>query len=156
MLDDPKFTPMTDAVTAFEKRLESQHENDFVETGFRAHDRTIGRLRRGELTLIGGRPGMGKTAITLVMALNQLELGLHVYFFSLEMSIEIVMARLVSIKTKIPLLRVIERRLNESEVQRIIGVLPSISMGIGLPSQFYPESKPFSRRSDQGVGALSI
>src|SRR6266540_6749349 len=102
MLEDPKFTSMDDAVTEFEKRLESQTEDDFVATGFRSHDQTLGRLRCGELMLVGARPSMGKTAYMLSMALNQLKAGLAVYFFTLEMPKPIIMARLVSIETAIP------------------------------------------------------
>jgi replicative DNA helicase len=120
MDEAPKFIPMHDAIVQFEKRLESQNEN-LIETGFRSHDQTLGRLRRNELIEIGARPGMGKTAFMLRMALNQLKAGLRVYFFSLEMSLEIIMARLVSIET------IIERRLSEDEIRRIVGALPKIS-----------------------------
>src|SRR5215813_5135516 len=108
MTDAPKFTSMSDAVLEFEKVLERQTEEDFVETGFSSHDRVLGRLRRNELTWIGARPGMGKTAYMLKMALNQLKSGVDVYFFTLEMSKPIMMARLVSIETGIRLLDIIE------------------------------------------------
>ena len=127
MLDDPKFISTADAVVLFEKRLEAQNENDFVATGFTSHDQTLGRLRRGEIAFVGGRPGMSKTAFLLAMALNQLKAGLDVFFFSLEMPIAIIMARLVSIETGIRLLDVIERRLDEYEIRKIIGALPKLS-----------------------------
>ena len=75
---------------------------------------------------VGARPGMGKTAFLLAMALKQLKAGLDVFFFTLEMSIEIIMARLVSIETGIRLLDIIERRLDEYEVEKIIGRLPTL------------------------------
>lgn len=125
--EDPKFISTADALVQFEKKFESQNENDFVPTGFRSHDQILGRLRRAELFFVGSRPGMGKTAFLLAMALNQLKTGMHVYFFSLEMSLPIIMARLVAIETGISLLDIIERRLSEGEVQRILGALPKIS-----------------------------
>ncbi len=120
MLEDPKFTSMDDAVTEFEKRLESQTDDDLFETGFRSHDQTVGRLRRSELMLVGARPSMGKTAYMLSMALNQLKAGFAVYFFSLEMSKPIMIARLVSMESGIPLLDVIEKRLGEHQIKRIV------------------------------------
>src|SRR5262245_61141511 len=126
MSDDPKFTSMPDAVLEFEKALERQTEDDFIETGLSSHDRVLGRLRRSELMFIGARPGMGKTAYMLRMALNQLKAGVRVYFFSLEMSEPIMMARLVSIETGISLLHIIERRLSEDQIGDIVGVLPQI------------------------------
>jgi replicative DNA helicase len=126
-MDDPKFISTVDAVVQFEKRLEAQNENDFVETGFSPHDQTLGRLRRGEIIFVGARPGMGKTAFLLAMALNQLKAGLDVFFFTLEMPIPIIMARLVSIESGIRLLDVIERRLDEYQIQKITGILPKLS-----------------------------
>jgi len=126
-MPEPTFISTPEAVAEFERRLESQSEDDFVETGFPSHDHSLGRLRRSELTFIGARPGMGKTALLLRMALNQMKAGVRVYFFSLEMPLVIIMARLVSIVTGIPLLNVIERRLGEDDVRRIVKVLPEIS-----------------------------
>ena len=117
---------MSDAVLEFEKALDRQTDDDFVETGFSSHDQALGRLRRSELAFVGARPGMGKTAFLLSMTLNQLKKGLCVYFFTLEMSKAIMMARLVSIETGIKLLDIIERRLAEDQVNQIIGALPKI------------------------------
>jgi replicative DNA helicase len=126
MANEPKFTSMSDAVLEFEKMLEHQTEDDFVETGLPSHDRVLGRLRRNELMFVGARPGMGKTAYMLRMALNQLKVGVNVYFFTLEMSKAIMMARLVSIETGIKLLEIIERHLTEEQVEQIVGIVPQI------------------------------
>jgi len=126
-IDDPKFISTADALVEFQKRLEAPDQNGLFSTGFTSHDQTLGRLRRGEIAFVGGRPGMSKTAFLLAMALNQLKAGLDVFFFSLEMPIEIIMARLVSIESGIPLLDIIERRLDEHEIRKIIGTLPKLS-----------------------------
>src|SRR5215831_2509239 len=96
---DPTFTPMPEAVSEFQKQFDSENEDDFFPTGFDVHDKVLGRLRRGSITLVGGRPSMGKTAFMLRGALAQLEAGIQVYFFSLEMPRSDMIARLVSIKT---------------------------------------------------------
>ena len=126
MTEKPKFVSMPDALLEFEQGLESQTEDDFVGTGFSTHDRVLGRLRKSELAFVGARPGMGKTAFLLSMTLNQLKKNLCVYFFTLEMSRRIMMARLVSIETGIKLLEIIERRLSEEQVRQIVGALPQI------------------------------
>jgi replicative DNA helicase len=56
---------MPEAVLEFQKQLDRETENDFFPTGFPSHDRTLGRLRRGSLTLIGARSSIGKTAFEL-------------------------------------------------------------------------------------------
>jgi replicative DNA helicase len=130
-----KWTSMADAVIEFEKRLENQTEDDFP-TGFSSHDRLLGRFRRGEIVFVGARPSMGKTAWLLSSALGQLEAGIKVYFFSLEMSESDMIARLVSIKTGIPLIDIMQRRIGEDEIRRIVGALPAISE---LPGEWSTE-----------------
>src|SRR5262245_4369831 len=96
---DPTFIPMPEAVSEFQKRFDNESEIDFFPTGFDVHDNALGWLRRGSLTLVGSRPSMGKTAFMLCSALKQLQAGIRVYFFSLEMPRADMIARLVSIKT---------------------------------------------------------
>ena len=55
-----------------------------------------GGLYKGELTIIAGRPSMGKSAVALWMALNMARQGKPVAFFSVEMSKEQNVMRLLS------------------------------------------------------------
>ena len=58
-----------------------------VFTGFSRLDELLGGLHSGELTLIAGRPSMGKTALALNIATHvALNEGMGVGIFSLEMS----------------------------------------------------------------------
>jgi len=123
---DPKFTDMPTAIREFQKQLDRETEADFFPTGFPSHDNALGRLRRGELTLIGARPSMGKTAKMLCSALKQLEAGIRVYFFSLEMPVTDMIARLVSIKTGIRLLDIVQRRISNAQAREIVGALPEL------------------------------
>ena len=56
-----------------------------VETGFKAFDYMTGGLRGGQLTIIAGRPAMGKSAFMLNIAENMAKRGVPVLYFSLEM-----------------------------------------------------------------------
>ena len=56
-----------------------------VETGFKAFDFMTGGLRGGQLTIVAGRPAMGKSAFMLNMAENMARRGVPVLYFSLEM-----------------------------------------------------------------------
>jgi replicative DNA helicase len=71
---------------------------------------------------------MGKTAFMLAMALKQLLAGIRVYFFTLEMPRADMIARIVSIQTGIALLDILELKTNESEMMRMVKVLPEIQM----------------------------
>ena len=56
-------------------------------TGLHSLDKMLGGgLRRGSLTLIASRPGMGKTSLALQIAGNIAAAGKSVYFCSLEIS----------------------------------------------------------------------
>jgi len=56
-----------------------------IPTGFTLIDRTTAGFKKGELTIIAGRPSMGKTAFAIQIAKNAAALGYPVAFFSLEM-----------------------------------------------------------------------
>lgn len=59
---------------------------DLVRSGIPALDAIIPGLYPGELTLLGGRPAMGKSAVALTMALNAARAGHGVAIASLEMT----------------------------------------------------------------------
>jgi len=65
--------------------------------------RVSGGFKRGEFIIIAARPSMGKTAFALSLVLHQLTKGLRVAFFSLEMSKELIAARLLSMRSRVPL-----------------------------------------------------
>ena len=67
-----------------------------VPSGFTLIDRTTAGFKKGELTIIAGRPSMGKTALAIQIAKNAAELGSPVAFFSLEMSDDQVAHRYIS------------------------------------------------------------
>ena len=71
-------------------------------SGFYDLDSLTYGFQKSDLIIIAGRPSMGKTALSLNMALNILKTSkLPILFFSLEMSKEQIMYRLLSIETNI-------------------------------------------------------
>lgn len=56
-----------------------------LKTGWRSFDKKLGGWHPGDLTIIAGRPGMGKSAIGLGAAINSAKLGASVGFVSSEM-----------------------------------------------------------------------
>jgi replicative DNA helicase len=95
-------------------------------TGFRQLDRKIAGLHPGDLYIVAGRPGMGKTSLVLNMAVNVAmprrkavaensepygegdieEPGDGVAFFSLEMPREQLAARLLSVEARVDVSRI--------------------------------------------------
>jgi replicative DNA helicase len=71
-------------------------EGERITFGIPELDRQLGGLPAGRLMVVGGRPSMGKSAITLQIALNLAEAGHGVSFFSLDMEGDDVSDRLLS------------------------------------------------------------
>jgi replicative DNA helicase len=73
-----------------------------VPTGFTDLDRLLGGLQPSDLLIVAGRPGMGKTAFMLSAAKNAAQkYKKHVAVFSLEMSSEQLVQRIISQETGI-------------------------------------------------------
>ena len=87
-----------------------------VPTGFLDLDRLLGGLQPSDLIIIAGRPGTGKTAFMLSAAKNAAQIHKkHVAIFSLEMSSEQLVQRLISQETGIDSQRLRTGKLNEDE-----------------------------------------
>jgi replicative DNA helicase len=87
-----------------------------VPTGFIDLDRLLGGLQPSDLIIIAGRPGMGKTAFMLSAAKNAAQIHKkHVAIFSLEMSNEQLVQRLISQETGIDSHRLRTGKLEEDE-----------------------------------------
>jgi replicative DNA helicase len=72
-----------------------------VSTGYSDVDRMTAGLQKSDLIIIAGRPSMGKTAFSLNVAENVCDLGGKVSIFSLEMSKEQLLERMVCSQAKI-------------------------------------------------------
>ncbi|AKM19829.1 Replicative DNA helicase [Geobacillus sp. 12AMOR1] len=66
-----------------------------ITTGFHELDTILDGWIEGEMTIIGARPSMGKTAFALALAANALRAGHFVTMFSLEMSAKSLLKRMI-------------------------------------------------------------
>ena len=72
-----------------------------VRTGFNDLDDLFGGLRGGDLVILAARPSVGKTALALNIASRAAQLGTSVAFFSLEMSANQLIQRILSTEARI-------------------------------------------------------
>jgi len=87
-----------------------------VPTGLIDLDRLLGGLQKSDLLIIAGRPGTGKTGFLLSVAKNAAQKHKkHVAIFSLEMSNEQLVQRLIAQETGIDTQRLRSGKLNEDE-----------------------------------------
>jgi replicative DNA helicase len=75
--------------------LQRKVETRGAKTHINGLDKALGCLRNGDLIVIGARPGMGKSALVLSVILNMAINGDPVILFSLEMSKEQLVERLL-------------------------------------------------------------
>jgi len=93
------------AVPEILKRIEKAAQSKGItgiEGGIRQFDRHTGGFQQGELYILAGRPGMGKTALLLSWALNIAASGVPVGVFSLEMTKDELVMRLLSMLSGVP------------------------------------------------------
>ncbi len=96
----------------------SQRDEEFygVPTGFTDLDRLLSGLQPSDFIIIAGRPGMGKTAWMLSAAKHAAQVRKkHVAIFSLEMSNEQLVQRLIAQETGIDTSRLRNGKLEEDE-----------------------------------------
>ena len=97
-------------------------------TGLNDLDRYILGLNKGELILIAARPGMGKTSIALNIAMNVAKKsGKTVAVFSLEMSREQLVSRLLAGEGLVPSQNLLTGQLNSDEWKRIAAAAQVLS-----------------------------
>jgi len=88
-------------------KIESRVSGELVgcPTGYCDVDDLLGGLRPGELTIVGGRPGHGKTAFGMMAAVNAAKAGKRVLYISLEMSSIELAERMLAAEARIDLYR---------------------------------------------------
>jgi replicative DNA helicase len=99
-----------------------------VPTGFIDLDRLLMGLQASDFILIAGRPGTGKTAFMLSAAKNAAQMHKkHVAIFSMEMSSEQLVQRLLAQETGIDSLRLRTAKLSEDEWSLLTHAIETLS-----------------------------
>src|SRR5680860_669999 len=106
-------------VKAFE-RIDQLHKGGDklrgVSTGFHDLDNYLGGLQKSDLIILGGRPSLGKTSLALDIARNvALKEKIPVGIFSLEMSRDQVVDRLIAAESTVDLWKIRTGRLSTDE-----------------------------------------
>jgi replicative DNA helicase len=97
-------------------------------TGFRDLDDMTSGLQRSDLIIVAGRPSMGKTAFCLNVAQNAAQrAGAVVAIFSLEMSRESLVTRMLASEARINAQRFRTGRLMSAEIERLGIAVGSLS-----------------------------
>lgn len=97
--------------------VEGKTVGETILTGFDSYDNLLSGLRKGDMTVIAARPGVGKTSLALNIAHNiGKSLNRKIAFFSMEMTSIQCYARLTSITTGIDSAHILNGKMTNEEV----------------------------------------
>jgi len=101
------------------EKNKNKKEDYSLYTGYFDLDGLTDGLHNGELTVIGARPGVGKTTFALQLAKNIAGKGKSVAYVSLEMSETQMIQKLLSMKTRVNSRKIRNGNLDDEEIERI-------------------------------------
>ncbi len=98
-----------------------------INTGYKDLNRMTAGFQRSDLILLAARPAMGKTALALNIAMNAAKSGASVAMFSLEMSKEQYIQRLISLESLVESSKLRTGALEDDDWLSLANVMNSIS-----------------------------
>lgn len=161
------FVVIKDELKAAYERIEKLQQGEGerlrgLPTGFHGLDNILSGLQKSDLVIIGARPSYGKTTFTLDIA-RHAAVDLHetVGFFSLEMSREQVVDRLISSQAHIDLWKLRTGRLrDENEFNMIQSAFDKLNKAPffidDTPSPNIVQMRSMARRLQAEQGKLSL
>jgi len=126
------FALLRDILSAYMNKLDQLHERRGtivgVPTGFTDLDHLTGGLQKSDLIILAARPAIGKTSLALTMAHNTaIKHQRSVAIFSLEMSKEQLVQRLLSMDAAIDQQRLRTGWIEDDEWERIVYAMGTLS-----------------------------
>lgn len=95
-------SPISKVLTRSDAVADGAESADTIATGFPSLDRMLGGgMRRGDLIVLGGDVGSGKSAFALAVAMRAAQRPLRVTFFSGEMSTDRLLERALAIEGRV-------------------------------------------------------
>ena len=161
------YVNMKDALFRTMEKLEAIHGKHSgvtgVPSGFSMLDNLTGGFQGSDLIIVAGRPSMGKTALVLSVARNAaVDHGVPVGFFSLEMSVDQLVLRLICAEARVDAHSVRTGRLPDSQWSQLstrIGKLHSAKIFIDdTPALGILELRAKARRLrvEHNIGILIV
>ncbi|MDP3901696.1 MAG: replicative DNA helicase [bacterium] len=163
-----KFVNIKDELKGAYERIEKLHSGGAnlrgVPTGFSQLDDKLSGLQNSDLIMLGARPSLGKTSLMLDIARHvAVKEKLPVGIFSLEMSREQVVDRLISAEAQVPLWKLRTGRISDETdfalIQNSLDVLSHAQLYIDdTPSPNILQMRSMARRlqMDSGLSLIII
>ncbi|MCX6810343.1 MAG: replicative DNA helicase [Candidatus Berkelbacteria bacterium] len=137
-----KFIPIKDVLTEAFDRIDKIHKEKGalrgISTGFRDLDAKLAGLQKSDLLIIAARPSMGKTSLALNIAEQiSVEDKIPIAFFSLEMSKEQLVDRLISSQAGVDSWKLRTGNLSDEDFPKI-----GYAMGTLSEAPFFIDDSP--------------
>lgn len=119
-----QFVSMEEALIAYYDQMEFKLQHGQaaygIPSGFRDLDQLLGGFQKSDLLIVAGRPGMGKTSWLLTVALNAARVGARIAIFTMEMGVDQIVQRILSMETGINVQKLRLAQMNNAERSRFI------------------------------------
>ena len=129
--ENKDFRHIRDVLQNVYQEIETTVENHGAitgtKTGFSGLDNVLIQMGKGDFVIVGARPGMGKTSFAMNIALNVAKSGKGVGIFSLEMSAEQLVTRILSSEAMIDSKVIRTGQLKEQDWNNIGNVISTLS-----------------------------
>lgn len=126
-----EFVPIWDAASDYyndmEKLIEMGAGAIGMPSGFNDLDGLLGGFQKSDLIVFAGRPGMGKTSWMLSVAINVARRDRRVAIFTMEMGVEQMVQRLISMETGIRIQQLRTADISAREHTRLTEAIGRIS-----------------------------
>lgn len=154
---------LVESFALMEERANNPSSLTGVTTGFIDLDHKLSGLQKSDLVLLAARPSMGKTALMVNISLNAaMRANAHVAIFSLEMSKNQLIQRMMSSLSHIDLSKVISAQMETDEWTRLlesISIMDKLNIHIDDTAGISPlELKAKARRlkAQKGLDLIVI
>ena len=123
-----------------------------ISSGYPRLDSLCSGFKPSDMIVLAGRPGMGKTGFALNILLAMAKNNLNVLFFSLEMSVDQITNRLLSIECSVSSQNILNAKLDPEEINRLwdgMGRIKDLSIFIDeTPSITISELRSKAKKKD--------
>lgn len=162
------FLPISATLTEAIDRITNQDAGILrgLKTDYQGLDDTLGGLQKSDLIVLAARPSVGKTSFALNLALRVAKQGVAVGIFSMEMSIDQVVDRLIAAASGVSMWKLRTGKLSHKDesddflrITTACDELKSLPIFIDdSPSPNILQMRAMARRlqSDSGLGLLMV
>ena len=116
-----------DNFNTMQELAQNKQRYNGVLTGFKDVDDIFGGWHGGDLIILAARPAVGKTAFALNIASRAAQLGTSIAFFSLEMSSDQLVQRLLSTEARIEGMKMRTGGMTSQDWQRLVTASDTLS-----------------------------